>query len=166
MLPRGQNCASSVENYWARWPLPQLRCGFRFMFLRLKITKPNTRWKLISLISKSELGRQLCSAKLTTTQTPSILLFCHSWVVSHVWFKLHPHSGWQDERKRVEVRMVTPLPVICICNHSHPIGQKLVARPYLTAKELNIVFLCKIYSKYSFSYGCHEPSWVHLKPKV
>lgn len=43
-------------------------------------------------------------------------------------------------------------PVICICNHSHPTGQKLVTGPYHT-RELNIVFLCKLFSKYSFSYG-------------
>ena len=116
--------------------------------------------ELIFLITKSELVRQHCSAKLTRTQTPFILLFCPSQAVFHAWFKWHPHSNQisrvKGEGQRQGGLPLSPLrvwPVICVCNHSHPTGQKLVIGPYLATRELNIVFLCKLFSKYSFSYG-------------
>lgn len=56
--------------------------------------------------------------------------------------------------------------VICICNHSHPTGQKLVTGPYLATRELNIVFLCKLFSKYSFSYGLPQAKLNSFKIKV
>lgn len=98
-----QSYTSSLENHWVRRPLPQLPERLGLSFQKLKRTRVDPRQEYVFLRGKSELVRQLCSAKSSNTWLlrsccPAVcrmfLLSEPNWTVTAPTFQ---SAGWKEE---------------------------------------------------------------------